>query len=119
MSAFDDAIGEMATDLLTEAGDSYTYRDGAGGDTATVTLVKSTPRPFAVDNGNGHVIEVRLVDFKCLTADLPYGNPEVGHRIESGGNIWEVQPPPTSEKCFYQMSPQMTRIHTRLIEGDG
>lgn len=118
MSDFDDDVGDMVDELLTAAGDEYTYRNCAGGETVTVTAVKSSPPSFQNDNGNGLLIEVRPVEFKMLTSDLPFGNPVKGQRFERGSNVWEVQPT-TSEKCFYQQSPQMTRIHTKLISGTG
>ena len=118
MSSMDNDIGDMVTDLLTAAGDAYTYRNGAGGATATVTAVKSSPPSFQIDNGNGLLIEVRPVEFKMLTSALPYGNPVKGQRLERGGSVWEIQPT-TSEKCFYQQSTQMTRIHSKLISGTG
>lgn len=118
MSDFDDDVGAMASDLLVAAGDAYTYRNGAGGAVATVTAVKSSPPSFQIDNGDGLLIEVRPVDFKMKTSDLPFGNPVKGQRFERLGSVWEVQPT-TSEKCFYQQSPQMTRIHTKLIQGTG
>ena len=118
MSGMDNDIGDMATDLLTAAGDAYTYRIGAGGATATVTAVKSSPPSFQIDNGNGLLIEVRPVEFKMLTSALPYGNPVKGQRLERGGSVWEIQPT-TGEKCFYRQSPQMTRIHSKLISGTG
>ena len=118
MSDFDDAIGDMTDDLLDEAGDEYTYRNGLGGEAETVTAVKSSPPPFQIDNGQGLLIEVRPVEFKMKTADLPFGNPVKGQRFERLGNVWEVQPT-TSDKVFYQQSPQMTRIHTKLIQGTG
>lgn len=118
MPDFDDAIGDMTEDLLDEAGEEYTYRNQAGGATATVTAVKSSPPSFQIDNGNGLLIEVRPVEFKMLTSDLPFGNPVKGQRFERGMNVWEIQPT-AGEKCFYQQSPQMTRIHTKLISGTG
>lgn len=118
MSDFDDDVGDMTSDLLEYAGDSYTYRDVNHGRSAAITLVKSSPPSFQIDNGNGLLIEIRPVEFKCLTSDLPFGNPVKGQRIERSGNVWEIQPT-TSEKVFYQMSPQMTRIHAKLISGTG
>jgi len=118
MSSMENDIGDMVTDLLTAAGDAYNYRNGAGGATATVTAVKSSPPSFQIDNGNGLLIEVRPVEFKMLTSALPYGNPVKGQRLERGGSVWEIQPT-TGEKCFYQQSPQMTRIHSKLISGTG
>lgn len=112
MSAFDDAVDDMTDDLLNEAGESYSYVAPQG--TAIVTMAMSSPQPFQIDSGNGFVVEVRPVDFKIRTGDLPYGDPVPGHKIKRGSNVYEVHPL-ANEKCFYQMNGQMTRIHTKLV----
>jgi hypothetical protein len=113
MSDFDDAIGEMVEDMLTEAGGSFLYC--RGNVTTTMTLRKSEQVPFFLDADNGATIEVRPVDFIALTTALPYATPEKGDIISGGGKRYEVQPT-ASEKVFRQVSPQMTRIHTKQVK---
>ncbi len=112
MSDFDDAIGEMTEDLLAEAGGSFVYI--RGNQSTTITLRKSAQPVYQVDSGNGSVIEVRPVDFIGKTSSLPYAIPLRGDRITGGGKTFEVQPT-VSEKCFFQKSDQMTRIHTKQV----
>ena len=112
MSDFDDAIGEMTTDLLAEAGGSFVYI--RGNQTTTITLRKSVQQSAHIDSGNGQVLEVRPVDFIALTTALPYDPPERGDLIKGGGLTFEVMPT-TSEKVYRQISGQMTRIHTKQI----
>lgn len=112
-SEFDDAIGDMTSDLLTEAGGSYVYV--RGNTSTTITLRKSSLAPEVIEGGNGTLIEVRPVDFIALTTALPYDPPERGDVIVGDSMRWEVQPPPTSEKVFRRISQQMTRIHTKQI----
>jgi hypothetical protein len=112
MSDFEDAIGDMVSDLLAEAGGSFFYFRGS--ERTPVTFRKSVLTPMIIDTGNGTLIEVRPVDFICLTSDLPYAVPLRGDQIRSGSLTWEVQPT-TSEKVFRQISDQMTRIHTKQV----
>ncbi len=112
MSDFDDAIGTMTTDLLTEAGLSVTYV--RGNVSSTITLRKSVQPVSVIDTGNGHYLEVRPVDFIGLTTALPYDPPERGDKLIVGGETFEVQPT-TSEKVFRRISQQMTRIHTKQV----
>lgn len=112
MSDFDDAIGDMTTDLLTEAGGSFVYHRGST--STTITLRKSTLPSVFMEAGNGVQIEVKPVDFIGLTTAMPYDPPERGDRITGGGLIYEVQPT-VSEKVFRRISQQMTRIHTKQI----
>lgn len=112
MSDFDDAIGDMTQDLLTEAGGSFVYhRDQTS---TTITLRKSTLRPVQMENGEGVIVEVRPVDFIALTSALPYAVPLAGDQITGGGKRYELQPT-TGQKVFRQISPQMTRLHTNEI----
>lgn len=113
MSDFDDAIGDMTSDLLTEAGTSCVYLRGTT--STTITLRKSTGQPYPVDAGNGMILEVRPVDFIALTTALPYAIPKQGDRILCGNVAHEVHPP-TGDKVFRQISPQMTRIHTKQVK---
>jgi hypothetical protein len=113
MSDFDDAIGEMTDDLLTEAGGSFVYRRGSV--STTITLRKSSQQSFYMDAGNGQMIEVRPVDFIGKTSALPYNPPEKGDLIISGSERFEVQPT-TSEKVFRRISPQLTRIHAKQVK---
>ena len=117
MSDFDDAIGDMVDDLLTEAGSSWTYRDapGTGSADATVTARKSVLPPFSFEGGPGHIVEVRPIDFIMKTSALPFGEPVRGQRLLSATETYEVWSL-NGEKCFRQISPQMTRIHTKRIE---
>jgi hypothetical protein len=111
MSDFDDAIGDMTTELLSEHGSSCVYR--RGNVSSSVTLRMSTLQPVQIDSG-GQVLEVRPVDFIGLTIQLPYTTPEPGDRITLGTGVYEVQTL-LSEKVFRQISPQMTRIHTLRV----
>ena len=113
MSDFDDAIGDMTSDLLSEAGSSCVYLRGTT--SATLTMRKSSGRPYPVDAGNGLIVEVRPVDFICLTSALPYSKPLQGDRIVCGGLKFEVHPVPGGD-CFDVLSPQMTRIHTKQVK---
>lgn len=113
MSDFDDAIGDMTSDLLTEAGLSCVYLRGTT--STTLTMRKSSGQPYPVDAGNGLIVEVRPVDFICLTSALPYVQPMQGDRVVCGGLKFEVHPP-TGDKVFRQISPQMTRIHTKQVK---
>ena len=112
MSDFDDAIGNMTSELLTEAGSSCVYI--RGNVTATVTLRKSSQQSQFLDAGNGTQIEVRPVDFIGLTTAMPYAIPLRGDRIKCGGLLYEVQPT-VSEKVYRVISPQMMRIHTKQV----
>lgn len=112
MSDFDDAIGDMTTDLLTEAGGAFVYLRGNAA--SSLTLRKSTLQPQQMEAGDGMVIEVRPVDFIGLTIDFPYTEPLRGDRIKGGGLTFEVQSQ-TGEKVFRMISPQMIRIHTKQV----
>lgn len=112
MSDFDNAIGDMTTDMLTEAGGSFVYRRGTL--KTTLTLRKSMQSPTLIDKGEGLIIEVQSVDFIGLTIAMPYDPPERGDQIVGGGFTYEVQPT-VSEKVFRRISQQMTRIHTKQI----
>lgn len=112
MSDFDDAIGDMVEDLLTEAGGSFLYLRGTT--TTTITLRKSVLPSMFLEPEPGLQIEVRPVDFIGLTTALPYDPPERGDRIIGGGVTFEVMPT-TSEKVFRKISEQMTRIHTKQV----
>lgn len=114
MSGFDDEIGDMVDDLLTEAGGAFTYRHVVTSQEETITARKSVLPSFQIDNGAGFLIEVRPADFIMKTAALPFGNPVKGQRIEDGSEVYEIWSV-SGEKCFRQISPQMTRIHTKRI----
>lgn len=113
MSDFDDAIGDMTTDLLTEAGGSFVYHRGTT--STTITLRKSTLPPVQMENGEGVIIEVRPVDFIALTTALPYAVPLAGDKITGDGETFELQPT-TGQKVWRQISPQMTRLHTNKVK---
>lgn len=112
MSDFDDAIGDMTSELLVEAGSSCVYI--RGNVTATVTLRKSAQQSQFLDTGTGQQIEIRPVDFIGLTSAMPYATPLRGDRIKCGGVVYEVQPT-VSEKVFRVIGPQMMRIHTKQV----
>jgi hypothetical protein len=112
MSDFNDAIGKMTTDLLTEAGGSFVYSRGAT--STTITLRKSVQQNQVVDTGTGMIAEIRSIDFIGLTTAFPYDPPERGDRITGGGITYEVQPI-TGDKVFRRISGQMTRVHTKQI----
>ena len=67
-----------------------------------------------IDSGNGSITEIAAVDFIGVTSSLPYTQPERGDKIIVGGNTYEVQPT-VSDRVFRQISPQMTRIHTKQV----
>jgi hypothetical protein len=112
VSDFDDAIGDMVSDLLNEAGGSFTYFRGSTG--TAVTLRKSNRMPVVIDAGNGTMIEVHAVDFIGLSAEMPYAVPLRGDRIVGGGETFEVQPS-TGDKVYLKTSPKMIRIHTKQV----
>lgn|GEM_PF-1143954 len=114
MSDFDDAIGEMVEDLLAEAGQTVTYFRGV--ESHSVTARKAAGRTQFVDLGNGQIVEVRPVDWILLQADLPYPQPQAGDVILSAGLRYELQPF-AGEKVFRQTSPQMVRLHSKMIGG--
>lgn len=113
MSDFEDAIGDMTTDLLTEAGVSCVYHRGTT--STTMTLRKSVQPPFQVEGSNGAIVEVRPVDFIALSSALPYVVPEIGDRISTGGQVFELFAEAGS-KCWRQISAQMTRLHTKRVK---
>jgi len=112
MSDFDNAIGEMTEDLLTEAGGSFVYRRGSVSTTITLNMQK---QPSEIVEVGGIQIQIHPVDFKGLTTSLPYDPPRKGDLIIGGGKKYEVHPT-TSELVFRRISPKMTRIHAKLIE---
>lgn len=111
---WDADISDAASDLLTEAGGSFVYI--RGNQTTTLTLRKSVQQPMLMDQGNGHILEVRPVDFIGLTTALPYDPPERGDIIKGGGMTFEVVPT-TGEKVFRRITQTVTRIHTKQIGG--
>lgn len=111
MSNLDDDVSDMVTDFLADHGSSRTYRRGVS--STPITLARLTQRPIAVEV-NGHVIEVLETAWICRTDALPYGNPVAGDQIDDGSVTYEVLPT-TGSKCFRQLSPQLTRIHTKQI----
>ena len=114
MSDFDDAIGDMVTDLLAEAGESVTYFRGT--ESHAITARRATGRAQFVDMGNGQIMEIRPVDWILLQADMPYPLPQSGDIILASGKRYELQPF-AGEKVFRQTSPQMIRLHTKQIGG--
>jgi hypothetical protein len=118
-SLLDQYVGQLVTSLLSAAGDEFTYSEGDVPDGQIVRAAKSTPPSQVIEAEAGQTVEMEFADFKLRTSDLPYGLPKPGHRIsQSSGSaeeVWEVQPRNPGEKCYYQQSPQMIRIHTVLI----
>ena len=112
MSDFDDAIGDMTEDLLTEAGGSFVYRRGSVSTTITLNMQK---QPSELIEVGGIQIQIHPIDFKGLTSSLPYDPPMKGDIITGGGKRYEVQPT-TSEVVHRRISPKMTRIHAKQIE---
>lgn len=110
---WDSDITDATTDLLTEAGGSFVYI--RGNQTATVTMRKSEQTPLQIDSGSGSILEVMSVDFILLTTSLPYAVPLQGDLIRGGGKTYRVQPV-TGDKCYFQKSPTMTRIHTVQVK---
>lgn len=103
----------MTDKLLSYAGTSCKYVRGSA--SHSVTARKSTMVPVLVDNGQGQILEVRPIDFLFRTSDLPYAIPQRGDQIEMGGSWFEVMPPLGSEKVFRQITPAMTRVHTKQV----
>jgi|AntAceMinimDraft_10_1070366.scaffolds.fasta_scaffold45908_3 hypothetical protein len=112
MSDFDDAIGDMTQELLTEAGSSCVYHRGAT--STTIVMRKSAQQPMLIDNGDGIIVELRPVDFICLTLTFPYAEPVRGDQITLSGSTYEVQAM-NSEKCYRIISDQMLRIHSKKV----
>ena len=112
MTDFDDAIGDMTQDLLTEAGTSCVYNQDTT--STAITMRKSTLQPMLVDNGDGVIVEMRPVDFICLSSAFPHDQPLRGDSITIGAETFEVQAS-NGEKCWRQISPQMLRIHTKQV----
>ena len=113
MSDFDDAIGDMTDDLLTEAGESCIYIRGT--ESTTITLRRSPGRSQFINNGNGGVIEIRPTDWIARTSALPYAIPQAGDIITVAGKRYELQPF-GGEKVFRVTSPQMTRLHSKQVQ---
>jgi hypothetical protein len=113
VSDFDDAIGGMTDDLLTEAGESCIYIRGT--ESTTITLRRSPGRSQYIDNGNGGVIEIRPTDWIARTSALPYAIPQAGDIITVAGKRYELQPF-GGEKVFRVTSPQMTRLHSKQVQ---
>lgn len=111
-TGFEDAVTQATESLLAFAGESCTYLRGAS--SAVVTLRRSSLAPQYMDTGVGQVVEVRPVDFIGLTSSLPYAIPQAGDRIVCGGNRYEVTPT-TGDKVYRQITPTMTRIHTKQV----
>ncbi len=113
MPDFDDAIGDMVDDLLTEAGRSVTCLRG-GVAAGTITMRKSPQPSQYIDNGNGGLIEISPVDFIGKTSELLFDPPLRGDQFVVAGETFEVLPT-VGEKVFRRISPQMTRIHTKQV----
>lgn len=111
MSNLDDDVSGMVEDFLADHGEYRTYRRGAS--STTVTLGRLTQRPIVVDI-SGSLFEVRETAWICKTSSLPYGDPEEGDEIVDGSVTYEVRPT-TGEKCFRQISPSLTRIHSKRV----
>lgn len=111
--SWDADITDATQDLLTEAGGSFVYV--RGNMTATVTMRKSDQLPLQIDSGNGSILEMMPVDFIALTSALPFAIPLQGDLIRAGGKTYRVQPV-TGDKCYFQKSPTMTRIHTVQVK---
>lgn len=113
MSAFDDAVGDMTTDLLTEAGSSCVYI--RGNTSTTITLRRSEQPSFSIESTDGSLTEVRPVDFIGLTSALPYAEPLRGDRIKCGSEVFELSVIGDG-KVFRQLSPQMTRLFAKRVK---
>lgn len=113
MSDFDDAVGDMVTDLLVEAGVSATYLRGTT--STTMTLRMSRQQPEYAETSDSHSIEVQVVDFIGLTTAFPYDPPKSGDKIKVGSEVFELLPD-QDERCFRVISPQMMRVHTKQVK---
>lgn len=113
MSALDDAVEDLANDMLSENGQSFVYVRGTT--STTVTLIRSQQQSVYVDDGDGHITEVQPVDFLCLTTALPYAVPKRGDRIAGDGMTYELQPT-VGESVFRQINPMMTRLHAKRVK---
>ena len=111
-TGFEDAATIATQALLDFAGESCVYIRGAS--STAITLRRSSLAPQYMDTGNGLIVEVRPVDFIGLTSALPYAVPQAGDRIVCGGNRYELTPT-TGDKVFRQITPTMTRLHTKLV----
>lgn len=113
MSDLDTDVSSMMTDFLEVAGDSFVYLRGST--STTITLRKSVQLSVVIDNGNGHVLTVKPVDFIGLTSALPYDPPLKGDQIVGGGMTFEVQPT-VSEDVYRRITATQTRVHTKRIK---
>ena len=116
MPDFDDAVGDLVTDLHSEAGRTVTYRRG-GASLGTLTMSRHRQQSQYVDNGQGGIIEVTPVDFIGKTSALEALSafpPLKGDLIVVGSETFEVLPT-VGEKVFRRISDQMTRIHTKRV----
>ena len=111
-TGFEDAVTFATQALLDFGGESCVYIRGAS--STAITLRRSTLTPQYMDTGTGQIVEVRPVDFIGLTSALPYAVPQAGDRIVCGGNRYELTPT-TGDKVFRQITPTMTRLHTKLV----
>lgn len=110
----EDQIADDFTDLLAERGQAFLYCRGCS--ETSVDMVKQEQRPEQVVAGDGSMIEVRIVDFKALTDDLPYAEPQAGDKLKSGSLTWEVRPQPGGNKVFQTITGTVTRIHTVQVK---
>ena len=110
----EDLIADDFTDLLAERGQSFVYC--RGNSTSTVSMVKQTQRTEQVDSGNGLIVEVIAVDFKCLTSALPFAVPKQGDQLKAGGETWEICPQPGGSKVYQQITKTVTRLHAVQVK---
>jgi hypothetical protein len=113
MSDFDDAIGGMMADLLSEAGVEVTYVRQLDRSRTLIQMVKSSPPAEFVTADEQTRNNVQIVDWKCLTSALP-ATPQKGDKIQYNGKTYEVLPTEL-EPVARVTSDQMTRVHTKLV----
>jgi hypothetical protein len=113
MPDFEDAIGDMVTDLHAEAGRTVTYRR-EGRVLGTLTMSRHRQVSQVVDNGQGGFVEITPIDFVGKTSELLVDPPLRGDQIVVGSEVYDVRPT-TSEKVFRRIGDQMTRIHTKQV----
>lgn len=119
---FSSAARLVLDSLASAGGVSVVYEDGEN-DPITVTATRGSTRTENVVDDVASMF-ARVEDFIIKAEDLDFGEgpiePEKGHRIKFGNDVYEVNPI-GSEPC-YQRSDRdgyYLRIHTKLISEAG
>jgi len=115
MGLFEDSAAAVAGVFAGAAGETVQYRRGAG--CVDLTAWRSPqPLAFAVDSGQGVLVEYQSWEWHLTAADLgELAAPEQGDRIEAAdGRVYEVLAMP-GQKCY--IGDALLRVHTKRIEG--